>query len=636
MFCFRSVVVWIPLLMAFVEGAALCRDGSSTDDILETLVAEYRSHGLPFPPDDAKLVMREQEDGTVNGVRESHFELAFLVAPGDRPGRAIHWFGCEPVTVEFQQADVDIQPSIEVVAKTRTADHYYRWSGFTTLPDLALAIQCKARGWNELAQALFERSRRQSELSQFHPRPRSDQQAVAVLAWNYWCNQFAKRKDDRSIVVKQLRRLLDERYGLDTSANRNIIADMDVTLVKRNVEPDSLEAAIDALTELDVEGQWYPSPRYPSHNYYADRTSNVRKLRDAGLDAVPTLLKHIHDYRLTRSMENSQYGNYCWHIRIADVMAGVLNGLYPEGFAYDFRMAEGRGLSLDEAHVVHWWTETQGIGALKYLLKNAVTPNSKVNEGILRALGHSYPDELVKLFEQQVETLEYADALFAALADSKASDEQKFRLFLAASKSEDSQKRDLALRQLLVMKHPDAVPLVISELDKLPRTPKVQDWKSEAKRFRNLLNRTDDYRAWDAFERTVKKVDVERRLEMIGNIADCSDDRLDRVIAVLSKLLDDREVRVLQPKPSITEEKDPKKAIERMRAEFISGTSAGSVFPRLAAGDFAALQIARRLGLGVREESTWTGDDWAKLQECVRAALATRDAERKAKKDSKP
>lgn len=294
-------------------------------------------------------------------------------------------------------------------------------------------------------------------------------------------------------------------------------------------------------------------------------------------------------------------------------------------------------MSLDEAHVIHWWTEAQGTKALDYLLKNAVTADSRgkrqANEGVLRALGQRYSDELVKVFEEQIEKVEHVYALFDALADSKASDEQKARLFLAAAASEDPWKRDFALRNLLPMKHPEAVPLLVRELENLPHTPKVPYWESDAHRFAQLVNDTDDDRAWDAFEKTAKRVDIGQRLEMIQAIANCSERQRDRVVATLTKFLDDEEVRSLQREPQIREGEDPSKAFERMRSDLFFGPCAGFIFHRLAVRDFAALQIAHKLGLVVDENSTWNEDDWTKLRDRVRAALSARDTERGAKKD---
>lgn len=83
-------------------------------------------------------------------------------------------------------------------------------------------------------------------------------------------------------------------------------------------------------------------------------------LREAGLDAVPLLIDHLHDYRLTRTIQSSWSGHYIWHVRVADVVAILLNGLVSEEFSYDFLAKEGRGKSLDRAHVLFWWSQAQG------------------------------------------------------------------------------------------------------------------------------------------------------------------------------------------------------------------------------------------------------------------------------------
>src|SRR5262249_31315712 len=156
-----------------------------------------------------------------------------------------------------------------------------------------------------------------------------------------------------------------------------------------------------------------------------------------------------------------------------------------------------------------WWGQARGSQALDYLVKNALTKkpdgNLQANEQILNALGSRFPNELVKLFEANIERVDQPYALFEALGASKASAGEKARLLLSTVKSDDPWKRDFALRELLQMKHSDAVPLLVRELDRIPRTPKEAYWTSSAGRIAPLVGMTNDDRAWKALLTNAKR-----------------------------------------------------------------------------------------------------------------------------------
>jgi hypothetical protein len=630
-----NAVVWRSIrILLFVPVICLPVSGRSEDHIdlcerLDQLLADYRGHGLPLPPDDVRLVLREFEDGTVNGERQFHLKLAFRVGPGEKPNTAIYWLGCEPTAFKGDNADQDAEPSADLVEKTRAADIDHDQRVFPPYPDLALAIQCHARGWTELAGALLDRSRttnRSNESAYWGARPRDDRLAVGLLAWNYWCRRFARSQVDRSPIVAQLQRLIDGKFVADDAAHRNVVIDMAATLVPRDTEPGSLDAAVESLLELQIDNAW-PVFEDLFSDPGAERNPSFRQLQGAGLEAVPTLIKHLHDFRLTRSVEHHRFG-YSWHIRIADVVALLLNGLNPEKFAFDFRANEGRGRALDEAHVLHWWTENQGEKALDYLLKSAVAADSQGrrqgNKGILRALAQRFPDEFLRLFEEQLKGDENLYPFFETLRQSEVSQEQKSRILLIGVQHKDSHNRVSALRQLLSMQHPDAVPRLLRELDGIPRTPAVPYWKSAAGSIAELVNNTDDVRAWNAFETTARRVDVGQRLEMIDGLSNCSKRQRDRVIAALTKFLDDDSVRDISQEPAFLPGESAEKAMERMNRDLFSGPCAGFFFHRLAVRDFAAMQLAYLLELPVNVHSEWTAHEWNRLRERVRGALAER------------
>lgn len=253
-----STIAVIAICAMFVgpAGSAYAAAGDSWT----ALIADYREYHLPLPPKEAVLAIRRPSwRTTINGVEQIVYYLSLIEGTAGKAGNGYYWVGCDKVEFDLKE-DIreEVAPTKESLAKTEIVPFSDQPEGFTAQPDLALAIQCRLRGWNDLAQALLERSHWYSDndLAFNWPPPplRDDRKALALVAWNYWCNQFADLGSDRRAVIDRLKRILKSQAWLDSKARRTIIADMESTLVERKVPRDSLEAAVERLRELDLAG----------------------------------------------------------------------------------------------------------------------------------------------------------------------------------------------------------------------------------------------------------------------------------------------------------------------------------------------------------------------------------------------
>jgi hypothetical protein len=242
-------------LAAIAAGAGR---GQAQEDVRSALLADYRSHGLPLPPADAVLSLCEYGWRYSGGKQETSYSLIFVEKPRDDQLPVYWWYGC--ARIPFRTKDPPLQdapPTVENADRSEPVDPYGVPIAFATHPDLALAIQCQARGWGALAGRLLARAHRNPRSSVRGPEeswPANDRKALALLAWNYWCNRFVEVDADQREVLGRLQRLLAGPYGLDTKARRTIVADMEKTLEKSTARADSLEAAIDRLRDLDFSG----------------------------------------------------------------------------------------------------------------------------------------------------------------------------------------------------------------------------------------------------------------------------------------------------------------------------------------------------------------------------------------------
>jgi hypothetical protein len=163
---------------------------------LETLLADYKAYELPLPPAEAELsVVGRRIVSIRNNVRTQGGHLVFLVkkAAGGEP--AVYWAGCDAVRAWHNAKFSAVAPRAASLNETTPlAPECWKDRGFPTCPDLALAVQCYAQGWKDLAEALLERSRKRQEEGPFQrrrPRAEDDRVALAELAWNHYCKVFS-------------------------------------------------------------------------------------------------------------------------------------------------------------------------------------------------------------------------------------------------------------------------------------------------------------------------------------------------------------------------------------------------------------------------------------------------------------
>lgn len=253
---------WSSMRVQLLLAASLLAAGEvAANDRLDVLLADYRAHGLPLPPDKAALALRRPGwRQSSNGVEEIVHYLAFVEKPTNAKEKGSYWIGCDRLPFTTTAETFDAVPAASAtLSKSQPVSSFDLPRGFPTNPDLALAIQCKARGWDELARQLLERAHNpprdaRSSFSQRPSWPRDDRKALALLAWNHWSNRFADAEADQAEVLRRLNTLLAGPFGLDNKARRTIVADMQATLVKRKAPGGSLEAAIERLLDLDFTG----------------------------------------------------------------------------------------------------------------------------------------------------------------------------------------------------------------------------------------------------------------------------------------------------------------------------------------------------------------------------------------------
>ena len=150
---------------------------------LDQLLTDYRGYGLPLPAQDAKLVRFESGGRYVlNGkLMPPTYFLGFLLKPGTKDHPPLLLVGTEEIRLDAYKAIESVEPKPDLVKGIDV-----RWwepsvFGLDTglNAGLAVALQCKARGWDGLAQELWAACLKQD----------TGKIALADLAWAHSKNE---------------------------------------------------------------------------------------------------------------------------------------------------------------------------------------------------------------------------------------------------------------------------------------------------------------------------------------------------------------------------------------------------------------------------------------------------------------
>lgn len=563
-----------------------------TIDLLDLLLADYRSYGLPLPPENAKLVRFD------SGVREYHgftlmprtYFLGFLLCPGNKDNPPLLLVGTQEYRLESHERVEFPEPKPELVKSI-----YGGWCcGPTFLLNtwLVVALQCKARGWSELAQVLWTSGlKKDSGHSRglfYHPENLPNRTAVAYLAWVYSGNELVKPDTDRAKTAKRMKSLLAAEPQLNTEDNRALLTSLEAALVPSKTKPGTVERMIDDLTEMS--DRWHTDdPRY-------------LRLAQMGFDAVPSLIEHLNDERLTRSI-NGGINNWATYIlRVNEVISHILHDMAGGELGEPGAI---RAWRIEKAAAQAWWDKARKEGGEAYVLSHVLPPGDKVegpNSIMLGIIEKKWPRHLPKLYEMVLDERPkvLSQDIAEAVAKSSLADQKKRELFLHACRRKNLEHRRFGLTHLQKFDPQEFITILLATLDNLPKTPAEPSasWESNEAGFAHLVSATDDVRAWKMLEKVAKRSDVGLRMEYIYTVGErgLGDHQRKLCLEFLKAFLDD------PAKPNLLA--NPKS---------FNGPQLFFMFEQLDVRSMAAMRIATILGKPVQLNRNLTPEQMKKL-----------------------
>src|SRR5665213_3155246 len=364
----RQPFVSLALLVCFIVGA-IAASASADPDVpvkrksgvdLEALVKAYRELGLPIPPADAPLVKLSSDHRGRGGEIDENFHLAFLLQgkPGDKG--ALLLVGTQQYRVLYDNEMISpVEPPAVNVAIVKVE----RSCTFSVTAGLATAIQCKIRGWDALAGARAEKSLQFKYLAGLSiyakdfDEPPPPMTALAWLAWAHWGNELATPGTDRAMIAKRIRELFAKAPWLKTDENQAALTSLDAALVPSGAKPGSIEALIDDLLDIDT------NPDRGCDTPYVPDARDKLLLR--GFEAVPALIAHIEDDRLTRGVDYGQMNVPSLNSRVSNIVGDMLEKLAGQDLGKHWA-EPSRGWVIDKAAAQAWWKQASTMGEEAY------------------------------------------------------------------------------------------------------------------------------------------------------------------------------------------------------------------------------------------------------------------------------
>jgi hypothetical protein len=576
---------------------------------LDTLTQECRHYGMPLP-EKAPLVSLVSGRATKRIV-----DIAFLVEPGTntRPTRLLR--GTRRFTnwdYFNQSVFVELIPIRDPGRVTPKQLKQIAEQGPLLKPieGILFAAQCQARGWTSIAQTLYTRALKDREewAEEIENYRRSPLVLVRHGAWMYWNEKLTEADSSWARIQPRLKTILEDDEELNTKENRALLKSLEAALVPSKAKPGSSEALIDALINLRKPQLYSQSAAIVQYDPL------YLRIIEQGFDAVPALIEHWDDNRLTRYWVNNDYyaadefergsGD---HYRVADLVHGLLCGL-----ANDESLQ-----TAPKAAVRSWWTKARRMVEEPYLVANALPARSFYgNMQILCVLQRKYPQGLARVYRKLLDDRPEmeSDAVAWKVSGSKLPRQQKVEVYLYAAKNKNLRHRENAFAYLKEMDPPSFRRELTETLDHLPTSPRGSYIYCTESQLARFVLETEDERVRQALEKAARRADPGLRLQILQEVAAYRErpPRLKLQHAFLAAFLEDATVRDKSSNP-----------------EKFKGFVAGFDYPRLEVRNYAAMKLASLLELRVDPRLAWKPAQWADLRQQVRKALERLNTEKR-------
>jgi hypothetical protein len=514
-----------------IAAARVAGDEAKPD--LAALLVLYKELGLPLPPRDAQLVRFEVGGGySVNGgpFIPNKDELGFLLKPGSKTEQPTLLVGTSTWQLDpvVKPKWTVIQPTIKQIEDTD--------SGHARL---LLAIQFQERGWSELAAKLIVNKEAGAR--------GSAEEQVLRSAWGYWEGQLTQGGSDRKEIAGRLKDLIRREKTFDTRYHQALLKSLDLALVPGKGKPGSVEALIDNLVEYGVT-----STRHAG--FYQEE--HCHRLAILGFEAVPSLIEHLDDDRLTRGMMLGFNNFRSFHLCVKHIVSDLLEGLAGQEVHFNW-LRRLQGYTVPEEEVRAWWLRAQKEGEEAFLVRRFLDVDepadggrgARIREQRLSLLVAKYPKRIPEFYQTileknlSIETYSISQAMLA----SKVADADKIASCLKVLESKNLILHPPALAALSSLSSVDFAKALVQSIEACPSDTGEPYYSSApACSIAELAARSNDPKVWEALAKVARRMKPGLRMEVLQRAT--SGDRADQnrprkeMLGLLAQFLDDSDL----------------------------------------------------------------------------------------------
>ena len=512
----------------------------------QQLLELYRSYEMPEAPADAPLVQYRTGSGWTNGVERKLYALGFLsrewIAKPDEQMAYEILVGTEPSkgwAHAFEDFKVIAPGDVNVDDLSR--------------PSFATAMQCYGRGWTDLGDRLLQQALEEDDSNRSWTRPNEVQKKPTAREkligsiWAYQNSELCKADSDRAKLSKRMHRLLNEEKWFADDSKIALVKSLDASIEPGKGAPGSIEATFDKLVDF----------RTGDHRDAYD-DPNYTQLAMLGFEAIPALIEHLNDDRLTRS-DGIGYSGFDRGgdstpplLRIADVASHLLGEL-SGGELKPVWSKERKTRRIDQQAAREWFAKVKEQSeiefALNHLVKRDPNTNQNVNPAWTRIIQVRYPDRLAEAVRRVINdpTQKSVWPIFELLLASDMSLESKMELLDQAVSSGDFDAKWAALHWMKTLDPERTTSKLIEVLDQFPTTltSKESFFIPEAD-FISNASQWEDERVWTAIKKVISRADTPLKVEIFkpwGTMCMANT----RQLALLIEYLDDTSIYKSKP-----------------------------------------------------------------------------------------
>jgi hypothetical protein len=380
---------------------------------LDEFATSYRCLGLPLPPPGSTLVRVKKKyvtsfPGNPKLSENEYEELGWLVRPRTATSPAVIWTNGELSREWLSSAITPVRTAEDV----RGLDPTWQWER------LLWAAQIHVRGRSEIARALFDSAvRLESTDGKLDPEiNRLMRSGLHVATWfanlRAWSNPTDRRR-----AFARLSEIASTDPNYRSTEPPDLMRGMELAVQPSSATPGSIPALIDQFVDVldNPDGS----------NGRVDDSVSLR-IAEKGFDAIPDLLKHLTDRRVTNvgvgsfgcgpsTVYFTTVGNLCQALLVE-----LSNGEV-ESEADVVAFAKG---------IEKWLADARRRGEEEWVIQQTVTPGKGPSDVLLRLIRAKYPHHLPAIYRAQLNDSSNGRGVSAAgeLARSRVDRETKLSL----------------------------------------------------------------------------------------------------------------------------------------------------------------------------------------------------------------